>query len=1169
MKKIILFLILVFFTISSFSELTKAENKIYITELNNPAPGYIFIAPYNDTMACFIDNSGNTVYKKRIDNAMAIADLKVQPNGLITYYSFLDDKFYAMNSNFDIVDSFQCANGVHTDFHDIQILSNGHILLIGQVDSIINMKRYVPNGNERARVIGFVIQELDENKNLVFQWNTFEHYAITDATEDVDLAGLNIPYVHCNSIEMDSDGNLLLCSRHLDEITKIDRQNGNIIWRWGGSKCKNNQFTFLNDTIDGFFGFSHQHYVRRLPNGNILMLDNGNLRPTSFTRAVEYRIDENAKTAYKVWEYRKNPDVYVPWLGNAQRLPNGNTMIGWGAATNLDNNIQSDSLLIATEVTPEGEITFEMLMDYIQTYRVFRFPIKMNFDSKNISSSGSYNFANNNYNTYVTLDLTTVRGNGVLTVEKHEYEPFNKSYTSDQPCSVLPYRWIINKTKLDSINGTIKIKLSFINKDFYPTHYTIYQRSKEAKGEFKKLNTFYDEPNNTLYANFAGFGEFLIGCDMLLAPDEFAPQKSVGSIPRTVTFSWEEQSGADKYQLQLSTINDMRSLVIDTLVKGNSFTISNLAYNTTYYWRVKTVNDICQSQWSEISNFTTILRPTVLSQPAKGDRSIDIIGNLIWTSVDGADYYRVQLATDSSFKNIIIDKTTIISEYPYSGLEYNTQYFWRVKCFNAKTQSNWSEVWNFWTALPSPVLLSPPNGQKGMPIEGRLSWGNVAGAKYYNIQISNDRYFDFNVIFNDGLTDKYYDYQNLKNDTIYYWRIRAVNDKVKSNWSEVWSFRTVIPPPNLEYPENSSLDIPSSGILKWKAVNHASNYILQVASDSAFKNIVIEENNVLNNVFSYENLQKNKTYYWRIKSQNVDGISQWSEVWSFITQPEIYLEIPKLMMPQNQAINVKTSGSLHWGVAQGAETYWVQISNSPQFKYTLSNDKSVMSNSFMFNGLNHNTKYYWRVASQNKYGTSNWSEVWEFTTNLSAPILKYPSNTQIDVPLDVTLEWNPSFGAMFYLFQISDDNLFDNIIDQAMIENETKYTIKGLIPETFYWWHVKGIDGEKESDWSEDWFFTTGENTYIDENGDYHIKFALVFPNPFSDKINIMVNDLNYPATISVYNNIGTLVLQVNEIGTTGSNLIELEASSLPAGAYYYKIASGRFTKWGELIKLK
>jgi hypothetical protein len=156
-----------------------------------------------------------------------------------------------------------------------------------------------------------------------------------------------IDYVHSNSIELDHDGAFILSSRNMDEITKIDRETGEILWRWGG---KNNEYTFVNDT----FHFSHQHSVRRLSNGNIIMFDNGNFHPSRlpFSRAIEYTVDEVNKTATRVWEYRHSPDLYSSAMGSVQRLDNGNTFIGWGACDSV----------AATEVRPDGSTALEIGM---------------------------------------------------------------------------------------------------------------------------------------------------------------------------------------------------------------------------------------------------------------------------------------------------------------------------------------------------------------------------------------------------------------------------------------------------------------------------------------------------------------------------------------------------------------------------------------------------------------------------------------------------------------------------------------------------------------------------------------------------------------------------------------------------------------------------------------
>ena len=56
--------------------------------------------------------------------------------------------------------------------------------------------------------MGLIIQEIDENKNVVFQWRSWDHMEITDA-EHINFTGTNIDYVHGNAIDYDHDGNIL------------------------------------------------------------------------------------------------------------------------------------------------------------------------------------------------------------------------------------------------------------------------------------------------------------------------------------------------------------------------------------------------------------------------------------------------------------------------------------------------------------------------------------------------------------------------------------------------------------------------------------------------------------------------------------------------------------------------------------------------------------------------------------------------------------------------------------------------------------------------------------------------------------------------------------------------------------------------------------------------
>jgi hypothetical protein len=109
----------------------------------------------------------------------------------------------------------------------------------------------------------------------------------------------------------------------MDEITKIDRSTGDILWRLGANAV-NNEFTFIGDSR----AFSHQHDIRRLPNGDITLFDNGNYDDPEVSRGVEYRLDETAKTATMVWEYHHNPEIFGGFMGDVQRHDDGRTTMG-------------------------------------------------------------------------------------------------------------------------------------------------------------------------------------------------------------------------------------------------------------------------------------------------------------------------------------------------------------------------------------------------------------------------------------------------------------------------------------------------------------------------------------------------------------------------------------------------------------------------------------------------------------------------------------------------------------------------------------------------------------------------------------------------------------------------------------------------------------------------
>lgn len=298
-----------------------------------------------------VATSGKVLGYKRTTNYAY--DFKRQPNGLLSYYDRNSLDFVVMDSLYNVINAYR-AIGYFTDVHEFQMLSNGHVLIMGDDPESVNMDTVVPGGDPNAVVDGIIIQELDQSKNLVFQWRSWDHYKITDAI-GVDFTAATIDYCHGNSLDLDYDGNILFSTRNMSEITKIDRNTGDIIWRWGG---KNNQFTFLGDTLQ----FTYQHAARLIQNGNYILFDNGDLHNPPFSRAVEYQLDQTQKTATAVWQYRNTPDLYGYSTGYAQRLDDGNTLIDWGTTNPNVSLVAPDSTKIFDLTFPEGMYTYRAYM---------------------------------------------------------------------------------------------------------------------------------------------------------------------------------------------------------------------------------------------------------------------------------------------------------------------------------------------------------------------------------------------------------------------------------------------------------------------------------------------------------------------------------------------------------------------------------------------------------------------------------------------------------------------------------------------------------------------------------------------------------------------------------------------------------------------------------------
>jgi len=595
-------ILLLIFTLSTFASAFDAEprpitlpnSRVAVAITGTPAPGYFLIGSLDDDSVGLIDNAGVLRYTQHTGPNVNITPT---PYGGLTYYHGNLGRYVVLDDKLRAIDTFGVAEPYTTDFHEGYQVRGRRYLVLGTEERTIDMSTRVANGYYEAKVIGAVIQEFDRYGRKTFEWKSLDHISPLEATADVDLTNKRIDYIHVNSITEDTDRNLLVSCRNLDQVIKINKSTGDIMWRFGGSAAQSSDFAILNDENSGFHGFSHQHTVLRARNGDLIMFDNGNLRPIPFSRAVAYKVDEDQKTATKTWEYISREMQISSTMGSIQELPNGNILIGWGS---------TPTGLIASEVDRDGTLHAEItsLSPLPVPYRIRKAVIAMTASTRVIDTLGRFAFSNFDSTTRVTASVIATSSPLNITVEKHNYVPNNMLFQTDEPCNLIPLRWIVRRPDSGDVRGSLSFDLSRQLRDVSINDVQLYHRPVENEGQFDTLSTYSIEGSQTLTLPAILSGEFLVASRHCSQPTLRVPNNN-SVVGTSVTMEWTEAVGADGYEIEVS---DDPAFANDTWLyrtQHNDTTLSGFSPGTTYFWRVRVIRQPEVGPWTLPWSFTT------------------------------------------------------------------------------------------------------------------------------------------------------------------------------------------------------------------------------------------------------------------------------------------------------------------------------------------------------------------------------------------------------------------------------------------------------------------------------------------------------------------------------------------------------------------------------------
>ncbi len=298
--------------------------------------------------------------------------------------------------------SYVTFEGQPTDEHDLRVLPNGDFLVIWSpvqtgVD-LTGLTLPAPDGGTETfgpneSIIACDIVEVTPFGVPVWFWQATDYF---DPVKDIRFletpaqttGGLDggpiVEPFHCNSIDVDENGNVLVSARHMDSIFYVDRKTGNVLWKMGGARYTKDGATYV-PVADSFH---RQHDARLQPawkgncyggKGQISVFDDETSEDAS-ARAVIYDVeigagdggaadcavpaDAGPTKATVAWQYVGDASSLA--LGSFRVQSDGRRVIGWGTNTNV----------AFSEVDEDKHVLLEFsFTDGNQTYRAIKVPI--------------------------------------------------------------------------------------------------------------------------------------------------------------------------------------------------------------------------------------------------------------------------------------------------------------------------------------------------------------------------------------------------------------------------------------------------------------------------------------------------------------------------------------------------------------------------------------------------------------------------------------------------------------------------------------------------------------------------------------------------------------------------------------------------------------------------
>jgi hypothetical protein len=289
-----------------------------------------------------------------------------------------------------------------------------------------------------------------------------------------------------------------------------------------------------------------------------------------------------------------------------------------------------------------------------------------------------------------------------------------------------------------------------------------------------------------------------------LLPDAFSlisPSNYATITDDSVELSWEESSeDVNEYVVWYARNREFTEELDSVLVVNTDCTLENLDDFTTYWWKVRAVDDDSPGRWSNQMwsfniNIDLVPFPFDLLTPIENTTINYDNVRLTWSgSSEDIITYVIWYAMDSEF-TIGVDSVAVVdTSYVVRNLQDQATYWWKVRANNETSAGTWSnQTWSFDIDMSVFDLTSPYDNANVGCNDVELRWSEPLNNAYeYITWYAKDE--EFTIGLDSMIVDiNTCTLNNLEDQTTYWWKVRANSETSIGTWSnQTWSFNADI-----------------------------------------------------------------------------------------------------------------------------------------------------------------------------------------------------------------------------------------------------------------------------------------------------------------------------------------------------------------------------------------